>query len=133
MEPLVQILVATVLGIVIFQQYMSWRRLSQFRGPFWASVTNLWMANSIAHRRPHLDLFEVSQKYGELARVGPNILLTSDSDLVQRMSAARSEYTRADWYAGQKLEVDHDNLVRHCPLHRLVLFYLLPHNLSIEL
>jgi len=47
---------------------------------------------------------------GELARVGPNILLTSDPDLVQRMSSARSGYTRSEWYAGQKLEVDHDNL-----------------------
>jgi hypothetical protein len=38
-------------------------------------------------------------------------LLTSDPELVQRMSSVRSGYTRADWYAGQKLEVDHDNLI----------------------
>jgi hypothetical protein len=47
---------------------------------------------------------------GELARIGPRILLTSDPDLLQRMSSARSAYTKSDWYAGQKLEVDHDNL-----------------------
>lgn len=38
------ILFSIVLVIITSQQYMSWRRLSQFRGPFWASITNLWMA-----------------------------------------------------------------------------------------
>lgn len=42
--------------------------------------------------------------------MGPSILLTSDPELLQRMSSARSGYTRADWYSGQKLEVDQDNL-----------------------
>lgn len=103
-------LLTLVASIVIWQQWRSWHRLSNFKGPFLASLSNLWMANSIAHRRAHLDLFEVSEKYGELARVGPNILLTSDPDLVQRMSSARSGYTRSEWYSGQKLEVDHENL-----------------------
>jgi hypothetical protein len=48
---------------------------------------------------------------GELARVGPNTLLTSDPDLLQRMSSARSGYTRSEWYSGQKLEVEHDNVL----------------------
>lgn len=56
-----------LVGLLLFQQWISWRRLSQFRGPFWASFTNLWMANSIAQRRAHLDLFEVSQEYGSVS------------------------------------------------------------------
>jgi hypothetical protein len=68
------------------------------------------MARAVASKRQHLELFEVNEKYGELARVGPRILLTSDPELLQRMSSARSGYTRADWYSGQKLEVDQDNL-----------------------
>ena len=68
------------------------------------------MARAVASKQQHLKLFEVYEKYGELARVGPSILLTSDPDLLQRMSSARSNYTKAGWYSGQKLEVDHDNL-----------------------
>ena len=43
--------------------------------------------------------------------MGPNTLLTSDPDLLQRMSSARSGYTKSEWYSGQKLEVDHDNVL----------------------
>lgn len=55
-------------------------------------------------------MFEVYEKYGELARVGPSILLTCDLDLLQWMNSARSNYTRSDCHSGQKLEADHDNL-----------------------
>jgi hypothetical protein len=58
-------LIPLLVSVVAWQSWNSWYRLSQFRGPFWASVTNLWMANSVAHRRAHLDLFDVSEKYGK--------------------------------------------------------------------
>lgn len=48
----------------IWQQWVSYRRLSQFKGPFWASLTNFWMVNSVLNRRQHLDLFDVSNEYG---------------------------------------------------------------------
>jgi len=55
-------------------------------------------------------LILVNDITGDLARIAPNILLTSDPDLVMRMSSARSKYVRSKWYAGQKFEVNHDNL-----------------------
>lgn len=97
-------------GFIFWRQWSSYRRLAKFKGPFVAQFTNLWMANAVASKRQHLELYEVYEKYGELARVGPSILLTSDPELLQRMSSARSGYTRADWYSGQKLEIGHDNL-----------------------
>lgn len=75
-----------------------------------ARFSNIWMAKAVASKEQHLKLLEVYEKYGELARIGPKILLTSDPELLQRMSSARSGYMRSDWYSGQKLEVDQDNL-----------------------
>lgn len=98
------------LGTIAWQQWTSYRRLSAFNGPVMARFTNLWMAKAVASKEQHLKLFEVYEKYGELARIGPKILLTSDPELLQRMSSARSGYMRSDWYSGQKLEVDQDNL-----------------------
>ena len=69
------------------------------------------MARAVASKKQHLKLFEAHEKYGELVRVGPKLLLTADPDLLQRMSSARSAYTKSDWYSGQKLEVDQDNLI----------------------
>jgi hypothetical protein len=47
-------------------------------------------------------------------RIAPNILLTSDPELYMRMNSARSRYTKSKWYAGNKLEADHDNLFSCC-------------------
>lgn len=47
---------------------------------------------------------------GDLARVGPNLLITSDPEIMIRMSSARSRYTRSPWYSGQKVDFENDNL-----------------------
>ncbi|KAF4637192.1 hypothetical protein G7Y89_g902 [Cudoniella acicularis] len=84
-----------VVGPIIWQQWRSYRRLSHFKGPSFAAFSNLWMSSAIATNKQYLELYRVCQKYGELARIGPNLLLTSDPDLIQRR---------------QKIEVGRDNM-----------------------
>ena len=48
---------------------------------------------------------------GPLARIGPNLLVTDDVDLLRHMSAARSVYTRSDWYDGMKLDPNIPNVI----------------------
>lgn len=48
---------------------------------------------------------------GPLARIGPNHLVTDDVDLLRHMSAARSVYTRSDWYDGMKLDPNVNNVI----------------------
>lgn len=48
---------------------------------------------------------------GTLARIGPNDLLTSSPDLVFRINAVRSPYTKAEWfYGGFRFENGRDNV-----------------------
>jgi hypothetical protein len=61
------LVVLFLLGVVVLVEGTSYNRLSNFKGPFWASVTNLWMAKSVYYRNAHLDLFHVYQKYGSSA------------------------------------------------------------------
>jgi hypothetical protein len=35
---------------------------------------------------------------GHLVRIGPNDLVTDDPEIIRKMSAVRSPYTRSDWY-----------------------------------
>ena len=50
-------------------------------------------------------------KKGELCRVAPNILLTSDEDLIRKMNAVRTEYAKSSWYQAFKLDgTDHNIL-----------------------
>ena len=58
------LLISFLLGVVVLVEWISYNRLSNFKGPFWASVTNLWMAKSVYYRNAHLDLFHAYQEYG---------------------------------------------------------------------
>jgi hypothetical protein len=44
-------------------------------------------------------------------RVGPNELVTNDPNVLRRMSAVRSLYTRSDWYDGARLEPEYDSMI----------------------
>ncbi len=101
-----------LLAIVIYV-YLSWisfNRLRKCKGPTLARFSSLWLFNAIGTKRADLELFDVSEKCGDLARIGPDLLLTGDAEVVIRMNAARSRYTKSNWYAGQKVEADHDNM-----------------------
>lgn len=59
----------------------------------------------------HTVFYDVNQKYGSIARIGPNDLLTSDPALIKRMSAARSPYRRSEYYIGLRFDPARDNIV----------------------
>ncbi|KAK2035877.1 benzoate 4-monooxygenase cytochrome P450 [Colletotrichum somersetense] len=51
---------------------------------------------------------KMSNEYGKLVRIGPNDVLTSDADLIRRMSAGKSTYERSSWYKATRLDPYHD-------------------------
>jgi hypothetical protein len=58
----------------------------------------------------HSELEQVNDKYGNLARIGPNDLLTNDHELIRRMNAVRSPYTRSSWYDGMRIDPERDHV-----------------------
>lgn len=89
-------------------RFRTWRRLSAFPGPLFASISYLPMFRIRRSGRSHLEYFTLSQKYGPLVRIGPNDLLASNPDHLRRMSAARSTYERSSWYKATRLDPYHD-------------------------
>jgi hypothetical protein len=89
-----------------------WRRLSHVPGPLSAALSKGWMVKESLKGRQPISFKEVNDKYGDflfrekdisplltgnlgsLARVGPNELITDDPEVLRKMMAARSEYTR---------------------------------------
>lgn len=53
----------------------------------------------------------VDQLPGPLVRIGPNELTCSDPDVLRRMSAARSLYTKGDFYKTGRIIPGYDNIV----------------------
>jgi Cytochrome P450 len=47
---------------------------------------------------------------GPIVRIGPNELVTNDPNVLRRMSAVRSLYTRSEWYDGMRLEPEYDSM-----------------------
>lgn len=88
----------------------SWYRLRHIPGPLLASISYFWQLRAgMSGRRAEL-YRDVNKKYGSLARIGPNELLTNDPKLIMHMSAARATFTRSTWYAAFKFHPYIDNI-----------------------
>ncbi|EEY20300.1 pisatin demethylase [Verticillium alfalfae VaMs.102] len=103
-------------AVSVFRQYL---RLRHIRGPRLAGFSQWWLVRRVGGGRTHLDLYEVCEKYGDIARVGPNDLITSDPDLMKRMLNVRTTYKRSEWYDGMRLDPAKDNVLsmRNDELH----------------
>ncbi|KAK1750345.1 cytochrome P450 [Echria macrotheca] len=86
-------------------------RLRQFPGPFLAGWTRLPLIKWHVGGKAHLELQRISETYGPLARIAPSVLVTSDPELLRRMTAARSRYKRSSWYMAFRFIPDRDNIV----------------------
>lgn len=107
-------LVGAVLALALasgIRRLRAWHRLRHFKGPFWAAFSRWWMLRHVGGTRMHLDLREVHDKYGPLARIGPDTLVTSDPDLLRRMLGVRTKYKRSDWYDAMRLDPTKDNVL----------------------
>ncbi|KAJ5901879.1 hypothetical protein N7495_002407 [Penicillium taxi] len=73
-------LVSYVIVKIIYQiiYYRFFHPLSAFPGPFWASVTRLWIARENLKEREYLTVYNLSKKYGPVVRITPTLLLVSD-------------------------------------------------------
>ncbi|KAL9577691.1 MAG: hypothetical protein Q9212_006204, partial [Teloschistes hypoglaucus] len=100
----VYILSACALLAFVIQYLTDYSRLQQFRGPWLAQFSKLWMMKHTYDGDMHVAVAEVCEKYGPLARIGPNDLVTNDADLLRRMSAIRSPYTKSEWYSGTQFD-----------------------------
>ncbi|KAL3442534.1 cytochrome P450 [Aspergillus insuetus] len=90
--------IVLLLAVGLVRLLRSYLRLKQFPGPFVAGSSKLWMMRSTLYGRMHLDIAEACKTYGHLVRIGPNDLVTDDPEIIRKMSAVRSSYTRSDWY-----------------------------------
>ena len=122
MATLIQYVIVTIISMSILSTIVSnirsYRRLSHIPGPPFAALSRLWILKSLLGPRTHLNLYEACLKYGTLARVGPNELVTSDPDLVRRMHANRLPYVRSPHYQAFRFKPGVDNVLSETDEHR---------------
>jgi cytochrome P450 len=109
--PILAIAVALIATIFIASRIRTYNRLAHIPGPKIAGWSRLWLVWANTSGRNHACLYDVILKYGSLARIGPNHLLTSDPDLLRRMQAPRSSYRRSIWYTTFRFKPRADNII----------------------
>jgi hypothetical protein len=83
----------------------AWYPLRNFRGPRLAAFSWLWVFKTTAGGKAYQVHMRLQDKYGDkLLRIGPNMLITAEPDIIRRMSAARSRYTKSSWYNAIRMD-----------------------------
>lgn len=81
-------------GYYLTSAFITWYRLREIPGPFLASFSYLWLANTAKSGQQFWIYRDMYKKYGPLIRVGPNELSTDDPEVIRKMNGARSSYGR---------------------------------------
>ncbi|KAJ0268101.1 hypothetical protein Brms1b_008897 [Colletotrichum noveboracense] len=97
-------------GGLIAREFWLWYRLSHVPGPFWHAITGFSMARAALNGSVHEHYMELQEKFGPLVRIGPNTVMFSDPDTLKRIAAARSKYTKGEWYAIGRTTPGEDHL-----------------------
>lgn len=104
------LLLAAIAFSLVSRLLRRFRHLAKFRGPWIAAYTRLWLCRTIASGNMAQLLVDVNKKYGPVARIGPNHLVTDDPEFVKRMTAARSHYVRGPWFDSLRFDPGQSNI-----------------------
>lgn len=93
-------------GFVTFLGYLvSWciycrtfHPLSKVPGPFWPSVTRLWLTYAVS--KGELDVWQrkLHRRYGPLVRIAPDEVACADPEAIRKIYSTTSPLNKSDFY-----------------------------------
>jgi hypothetical protein len=102
---------STILYLVI-STFLTWYRLRQFKGPFLASISRLWMVRTVMSDRADIQYAETQERYGgPLVRVAPDMLMTDDAEIIRQINSVRAGYRRSSWYHSFRVNPYEENMI----------------------
>ncbi|KAK4500978.1 hypothetical protein PRZ48_006784 [Zasmidium cellare] len=99
-----------LLSYILFSITVNYRQLRQFKGPPLAALSRFWLFWEECSARLPKSQRAAIQRYGSPARIGPNLLVTDDPELIRHMNAPGSRWTRSAWYDAMKMDPRKDNV-----------------------
>lgn len=96
------------------QQVQSYFRLRHIKGPWFTGWTDVWLIRKTWRGETFKELSNLSDKYGPIFRIAPNFVVCSDPAEMRKLWAARSQFDRATWYKGFRLDPPNDTLISMC-------------------
>ncbi|KAF2157283.1 cytochrome P450 [Myriangium duriaei CBS 260.36] len=92
------ILIAVFCSLYLFY-YKLLHPLAKVPGPFWASLTRLWILKKTRDGSMHRLSIALHEKYGPIVRTGPNEVSVSDLAVIKTIYGAGSKFSKSDWYS----------------------------------
>ncbi|KAI0892191.1 putative benzoate 4-monooxygenase cytochrome P450 [Annulohypoxylon nitens] len=88
-----------VCAILALQAFRTWWRLRHIPGPFFAKFTNLQRFLWVKTGRAHLIHEDLHRRYGEVVRIGPNMISISNPEAIPIIYPTRPGLPKSDFYA----------------------------------
>ncbi|CAP61958.1 uncharacterized protein PODANS_5_1510 [Podospora anserina S mat+] len=107
---LLHLLIALLLLSLAYRVHR-WHKLCHVPGPFLAGWTSLWLTRGFISYKVYEDMHALTKKYGPVVRVAPNKVIINNIDSIYRITSARSEYKKSDWYLLARVMPGADNLL----------------------
>ncbi|KAJ5865564.1 hypothetical protein N7534_000117 [Penicillium rubens] len=103
-------LLCGLLGLYVFRIIATYVKLMQFRGPPGTGISNWPHSMAMLRGNCHEWYAEVNKKYGPIARVAPQVLITSSPEVWMHVNN-KPGYKRSDWYyQAARIEYRRDNV-----------------------
>ncbi|KAJ5958903.1 uncharacterized protein N7479_006053 [Penicillium vulpinum] len=103
-------LLCGLLGLYIIRIVTTYAKFSKFRGPLGTGISNWPHSMAMLRGNCHEWYAEVNKKYGPIARVAPQVLITSSPEVWMHVNN-KPGYKRSDWYyRATRIEYRRDNV-----------------------
>lgn len=87
---------AHLLGVAIYNRYF--HPLKDFPGPFWASITSLWLYRAVSLAQHDDYQLPIHKKYGPMVRLAPNHIEISDPDAIDIIYGTKYNFPKSEFY-----------------------------------
>lgn len=94
------LLVISLIGHLLYNKYG--RGLNNIPGPWLAGWSHLWRLSLARTRRFEQNHIRLHQKYGDVVRIGPNVVSVTDWDAIKKIYAPNSGFKKSDFYPVQQ-------------------------------
>ncbi|KAI4756590.1 cytochrome P450 [Aureobasidium sp. EXF-3400] len=88
---------ACLSAYIVYQRFF--HPLASVPGPFWASLTQLWITKHSWDGDMHRTMIALHEKHGPIVRNGPNEVSIADLSAIKTIYGAGTKFRKSDWYS----------------------------------
>ncbi|KAF3934725.1 hypothetical protein ABW20_dc0106532 [Dactylellina cionopaga] len=100
LQSIITIIILTLLGYFlansVYQVYFS--PLSKIPGPWYASISRLWLGSRALRGRLIFDVHALHERYGPYVRVSQTEVSVADVDSLRKIHSTNDIYVKSSWY-----------------------------------